>query len=76
MASRGTTRTTRLSINISEDTAEALKRLAMSHDTSVTNIVRRAVGVYDFLDEELEDKTRTLQIVDKAKSEVTTVAIV
>lgn len=68
---------TRLSINISEQTADALKSLAERHDTSVTNIVRRAVGIYDFLDKELgEQRDRSLQIVDKEKKEVTTIAIV
>lgn len=68
---------TRLSINISEQTADALKALAERHDTSVTNIVRRAVGIYEFLDQEMGgNHDRSLQIIDKANKEVTTIAIV
>ena len=65
---------TRLSINISEETARQLKRLAEEHDTSVTNIVRRAVSVYSFLDDELE--MNSLQLVDKKTKETTTLALV
>ncbi len=42
----------------------------------MTNIVRRAIQVYDFLDENLGSKEKTLQLVDKERGEVTTLAIV
>jgi len=64
----------RLSINISEDTALALKTLANEHETSVTDIVRRAVAVYDYIETQTKDDKR-LQLVDK-NNHVTTVALV
>lgn len=67
--------TRRLNINISEETASALQELAEKSGTNVTNVVRRAVGVYKFLDDELAGKDRTLQIVDKESNQATTVAI-
>lgn len=66
---------TRLSVNISADTADALRELAERNGTSVTNVVRRAVGVYKFLDDQL-DSDHHLQIVDKSKNEITTIALV
>lgn len=68
------TGTTRLSINISNETARALRALAEKHDTSVTNIVRRAVSVYSFLDKELEGDT-TLQLIDRKSNETTNLAL-
>lgn len=54
---------TRLSVNINDETAKALKELADERGTSITDIVRRAVAVYKFV----EDETATgkkLQLVD------------
>jgi predicted transcriptional regulator len=55
--------TTRLNINVSDDTARALKDLAERRETSVTDIIRRAVGVYKFVEDEV-DAGRKIQAVD------------
>lgn len=67
--------TTRLSVNINDETAAALKDLADRRDTSVTEIVRRAVAVYKFVEDEVGQKGKTLQLVDE-NDRVTTVAMV
>lgn len=41
--------TTQLSINVNDETAKALVYLADEGETSVTEIIRRAVGTYVFL---------------------------
>lgn len=64
---------TRLNINVSDDTAQLLKDMASRNGTSVTEIVRRAVGVYKYID----DGTRNgkdVQIV--GDDDVTTLAII
>lgn len=66
--------TTRLSVNINDETAQALKELATRRGTSVTEIVRRAVAVYKFVEDEV-GQGKTLQLVDK-NDRVTTVAMV
>lgn len=43
------TMSTRLNININDQTAEQLKRLAEADQQSVTEVVRRATSVYDFI---------------------------
>lgn len=67
---------TRLNINISPAEARILQRLSDEQDTSVTNVVRRAIQVYEFLEENIGDKKNVLQMVNKEKGEVTTLAIV
>lgn len=66
---------TRLSVNVNDETADALKQLAKENGTSVTEIVRRAVSVYKFVEDEVGHKGKTLQLVDD-KDRVTTVAMV
>ncbi len=66
----------RLNINISPAEARILQRLSDEQDTSVTNVVRRAIQVYEFLEENIGDKKNVLQMVNKEKGEVTTLAIV
>lgn len=61
---------TRLSINISEDTAAALRELAAKHDMTVTDVVRRVVGVYKYLEDETKDNSKRLQIVDRRRRRV------
>ena len=41
----------RLKVNINDKTAEVLKKHAEGQDTSVTEQVRRAVEIYDFIQE-------------------------
>jgi predicted DNA-binding helix-hairpin-helix protein len=67
--------TTRLSVNINDETAEALKELAARRGTTVTEVVRRAVSVYKFVEDEVGDKGKTMQLVDE-NDRVTTVAMV
>ena len=56
--------TQRLSVNINDATAAALTDLAEKRDTTVTEIVRRAVSVYQFVSGEFETGKR-LQTVDR-----------
>jgi len=55
---------TRLSVNINDATAEALRELAGSEDTSVTEIVRRAVSVYKYFHDET-GAGKNIQLVDQ-----------
>jgi len=55
---------TRLSININDETAAALKELAAKRGLTVTEVVRRAVSVYKFVEDEVGDGGKTLQLVD------------
>lgn len=66
---------TRLSVNINDETAAALKELAQKNQTSVTEIVRRATGLYKFVDDELSDGTKTLQVVDDKSNDRTTLRV-
>ena len=55
--------TVRLSININDETTRDLKEMAERNNTTVTDIVRRAVSVYYFVVNET-DKEKELRIVD------------
>lgn len=55
---------TKLSINISNDTAQILRSAAERNDTSVTDIVRRAVKLYDAIQQAVESG-RNLRVTDK-----------
>lgn len=44
----------RLIINVNDTTADALKSLATKKKTSVTEVVRRSVSVYKFMDDALK----------------------
>jgi predicted transcriptional regulator len=55
--------TTRLNVNINDETAQALKELAERRQTTVTEIVRRAVSVYKFVEDEVVDGNKTLKLV-------------
>jgi predicted transcriptional regulator len=65
--------TTRLSVNINDETADALKELAKDRGTSVTDIVRRAVAIYKFVEDET-GSGKSLQLVDD-DDRVTKVAV-
>jgi hypothetical protein len=56
---------TRLSVNINQDAATALKRHSERRQVSVTETVRRAIAVYDFVEEELAKGNR-IQVVEKS----------
>ena len=66
---------TRLSININDDTAKALRDVAEREDTSVTEIVRRAVSVYKFFYDE-DQAGKEIQLVDARNEKVTAVQMV
>lgn len=44
---------TRLSVNINQDTANALRSLAERQGVSMTEVVRRAISLAVFVDEEI-----------------------
>lgn len=54
---------TRLSVNINDEVAGALRELASDDDTTVTEIVRRAVSVYKFFQDQNRDG-KSIQLVD------------
>lgn len=60
-----TSSVTRLSVNINQDAAAALKRHSEKRHVSVTETVRRAIAVYDFVEEELAKGNR-IQVVEKS----------
>ena len=64
---------TRLHVNVNDETAAALRGLAAKRQTSVTEIVRRAVSVYKFVEDEVVDGDKTLKLVrpDGAETVVT-----
>lgn len=59
--------TTRLSVNINDETANALREIAKDEGTTVTEVVRRAVSVYKFFDD-ARDEGKTIQLVGKDES--------
>jgi predicted transcriptional regulator len=61
--------TTRLNVNINDETAAALKELADRRETTVTEIVRRAVSVYKFIEDEVVDGNKTLKLVSREGQE-------
>lgn len=60
--------TTRLSVNINDETAAALRDLAERRGTTVTEIVRRSVSVYKFVEDEVAAGGKTLQLIDQNES--------
>jgi hypothetical protein len=61
--------TTRLNVNNNDETAAALKELADRRETTVTEIVRRAVSVYKFIEDEVVDGNKTLKLVSREGQE-------
>lgn len=55
---------TRLSVNLSEDTAEALQGLVARRRTTLTDGVRRAIAVWKFVEDEVAAGNR-LAVIDK-----------
>lgn len=53
----------RLTININSETEDALRDLSQRDEASITETVRRAVGVYKYASDEVA-KGKTLQLVD------------
>jgi hypothetical protein len=42
----------RLSVNVALDVADAIDELAKRHGTTITDVIRRAVSVYKYIDDE------------------------
>jgi hypothetical protein len=59
----------RLSVNLNEETAMALKDIADRHGISFTEAIRRVIAVYKYLDDE-QAAGRVIQIVDPKKRKV------
>ena len=53
----------KLNININDETAAALKDLADRRQITVTEVVRRAVSVYKFIEDEVVDGQAKLKLV-------------
>jgi hypothetical protein len=66
---------TKLNVNINDETAAALKDLAERRQITVTEVVRRAVSVYKFVEDEVVDGDAKLKLVKPDGGE-TTVAVV
>lgn len=61
--------TTRLNVNINDETALALRDMADRRSTSVTEIVRRAISVYKFVEDKTVFGGDTLKLVTSGGSE-------
>lgn len=60
-----TDRITRLSVNLNEEAANALRRISKKQRVSITEAVRRAIAIYDFIDRELAAGSK-IQVVDSS----------
>ena len=59
----------RLSVNINDETAAALRTLAARDGVTITELIRRAVSVLAFVEGEI-DKGNEIQVVDKRRGAV------
>lgn len=59
----------RLNVNLNAATADALKRLSDDLGVSLTEVVRRAISVYNFIDDERR-KGHRIQTADPEKGDV------
>ena len=50
----------RLSVNVALDVGEAIDELAKRHGTTITDVIRRAVSTYKFVDDEVASGGRIL----------------
>jgi hypothetical protein len=50
----------RLSVNVALDVGEAIDELAKRHGTTITDVIRRAVSTYKFVDDEVAAGGRIL----------------
>lgn len=55
---------TRLSVNINDETASQLRRMAEENGITVTEAVRRSVAVYEFFDN-ARKSGKKVELVDK-----------
>ncbi len=56
---------TRLSVNLNDEAAVALRGIAKSRKISITEAVRRAIAIYDFVEKELATGGK-VQVVDQS----------
>jgi hypothetical protein len=54
---------TRLSVNLNDEAANALRRVSKKRQVSITEAVRRAIAIYDLVEHELDAGSK-VQIVD------------
>lgn len=59
----------RLNVNLNAATADALKKLSEEQGVSLTEVVRRAISLYNFIDDERRSGHR-IQTADPEKGEV------
>ena len=59
----------RLNVNLNAETAAALRKIADDRDISFTEAVRRAISVYDYIDNETK-AGRRVQTTDQDRTNV------
>jgi predicted transcriptional regulator len=50
----------RLSVNVAPDVGDAIDQLAKRHGTTITDVIRRAVSTYKYIDDQTTDGARIL----------------
>jgi hypothetical protein len=50
----------RLSVNVASDVGDAIDQLAKRHGTTITDVIRRAVSIYKYIDDQTTDGARIL----------------
>jgi Ribbon-helix-helix protein, copG family len=50
----------RLSVNVAPDVGEAIDGLAKRHGTTITDIIRRAISIYKYIDDEAAQGAKIL----------------
>lgn len=58
----------RLNVNLNAETAEALKEIAEERGISYTEAVRRAISVYKYIDDEVQDGRKVITSDQENKS--------
>jgi len=61
----------RLSVNVALDVGEAIDMLAKRHRTTITDVIRRAISTYKFIDDEVTSGGKILVERNGAVREVT-----
>jgi len=61
----------RLSVNVALDVGEAIDVLAKRHRTTITDVIRRAISTYKFIDDEVTSGGKILVERNGAVREVT-----
>jgi hypothetical protein len=66
---------TRLSVNINDETARALRELSARKDLTITEIIRRSVSVYKYFEDEVNMKGSSVELIDASGNWVTKVKL-